>query len=75
MALPIIIVTFLVIAIIIAFGIGANDESFAGVYGSRILNMKQILILAAIFSITGALVLGEAVIKTVGKGILVLIIR
>ncbi|UCC21244.1 MAG: inorganic phosphate transporter [Promethearchaeota archaeon] len=71
MALPIILGTFLVIAIIIAFGIGANDETFAGIYGSRILNMKQILILAAIFSITGALILGEAVSKTVGKGILV----
>ncbi|MFX1391003.1 MAG: inorganic phosphate transporter [Promethearchaeota archaeon] len=71
MALPIIIATFLVIAIIIAFGIGANDETFAGIYGSRILNMKQILILAVIFSISGAFILGEAVSKTVGKGILV----
>jgi PiT family inorganic phosphate transporter len=71
MALSVILVIFLVIAIIIAFGIGANDESFAGIYGSRILNMKQILILASIFSITGALLLGEAVSKTVGKGILV----
>jgi PiT family inorganic phosphate transporter len=66
-----ILVVFLVIAIIIAFGIGGNDETFAGIYGSRILNMKQIMILAAIFAITGALVLGEAVSKTVGKGILV----
>jgi PiT family inorganic phosphate transporter len=66
-----ILVVFLVIAIIIAFGIGGNDESFAGIYGSRILNMKQIMILATIFAITGALLLGEAVSKTVGKGILV----
>ncbi|MFX0041602.1 MAG: inorganic phosphate transporter [Candidatus Hodarchaeota archaeon] len=66
-----ILVVFLVIAIIIAFGIGGNDETFAGIYGSRILNMKQIMILATIFAITGALLLGEAVSKTVGKGILV----
>lgn len=71
MAFSIILVVFLVIAIIIAFGIGGNDETFAGIYGSRILNMKQIMILAAIFAITGALILGEAVSKTVGKGILV----
>ncbi|MFX1314343.1 MAG: inorganic phosphate transporter [Promethearchaeota archaeon] len=71
MALSIILITFLIIAIIIAFGIGANDETFAGIYGSRILNMKQIMILAIIFAITGALILGEAVSKTVGKGILV----
>jgi len=71
MAFSIILVVFLVIAIIIAFGIGGNDETFAGVYGSRILNMKHIMILATIFAITGAIILGEAVSKTVGKGILV----
>jgi len=71
MAFSIILGVFLVIAIIIAFGIGGNDETFAGIYGSRILNMKQIMILATIFAITGALILGEAVSKTVGKGILV----
>jgi len=71
MATLAILITFLIIAIIIAFGIGGNDETFAGIYGSRILNMKQIMILAIIFAITGALILGEAVSKTVGKGILV----
>jgi PiT family inorganic phosphate transporter len=71
MAISVILVIFLVIAILIAFGIGGNDETFAGIYGSRILNMKQILILATIFAITGALILGEAVSKTVGKGIMV----
>ena len=67
----VILTIFLIISIVIAFGIGANDETFAGIYGSRILNMKQILILATIFAITGAFILGEAVSKTVGKGILV----
>lgn len=71
MAFSGILIVFLVIAVIIAFGIGGNDETFAGIYGSRILNMKQIMILATIFAITGALLLGEAVSKTVGKGILV----
>lgn len=71
MAFSVILAIFLVIAIVIAFGIGANDETFAGIYGSRILPMKYILILASIFAITGALILGEAVSKTVGKGIFV----
>ncbi|MFX1308962.1 MAG: anion permease [Promethearchaeota archaeon] len=70
MVFSIIMVVFLVIAIIIAFGIGGNDETFAGIYGSRILNMKHIMILASILAITGAFILGEAVSKTVGKGIL-----
>ncbi|MFX0105115.1 MAG: inorganic phosphate transporter, partial [Candidatus Hodarchaeota archaeon] len=69
MAFSIILTIFLVIAIIIAFGIGANDETFAGIYGSRILNMKQILVLATIFAIAGAFILGEAVSKTVGNNI------
>jgi len=72
MALEYIIIVFLLISIIISFGIGANDETMAPLYGSRILNMKQILILAAIFAITGALLLGEGVAKSVGDKILLL---
>ncbi|MHA1191028.1 MAG: inorganic phosphate transporter [Promethearchaeota archaeon] len=72
MALEYIVIIFLVISIIISFGIGANDETMAPLYGSRILNMKQILILAAIFAIGGALILGEGVSKSVGDKILLL---
>ncbi|MFX1377657.1 MAG: anion permease [Promethearchaeota archaeon] len=70
MAFSIILTIFLVIAIVISFGIGANDETFAGIYGSRILKMKQILILATIFAIVGAFILGGAVSKTVGDDLL-----
>ena len=72
MALEYIIIIFLIISVIISFGIGANDETMAPLYGSRILNMKQILILAAIFAIGGALLLGEGVSKSVGDKILLL---
>jgi len=72
MALEYIVIIFLIISIIISFGIGANDETMAPLYGSRILNMKQILILAAIFAIAGALLLGEGVSKSVGDKILLL---
>ena len=72
MALEYIIIIFLIISVIISFGIGANDETMAPLYGSRILNMKQILILAAIFAIAGALLLGEGVSKSVGDKILLL---
>ena len=72
MALEYIIIIFLIISVIISFGIGANDETMAPLYGSRILNMKQILILAAIFAIAGALILGEGVSKSVGDTILLL---
>jgi phosphate/sulfate permease len=72
MALEYIVIIFLIISIIISFGIGANDETMAPLYGSRILNMKQILILATIFAITGALFLGEGVATSVGAKILLL---
>jgi len=72
MALEYIIIIFLIISVIISFGIGANDETMAPLYGSRILNMKQILILAAVFAIGGALLLGEGVSKSVGDKILLL---
>ena len=70
MDLTLIIIIFLILSILIAIGIGANDETFSVVYGSKILTMKQILILAAILAIAGALLLGEGVAKTVGNSIL-----
>ncbi|MFX0074026.1 MAG: inorganic phosphate transporter [Candidatus Hermodarchaeota archaeon] len=72
MALEYIIIVFLIISIIISFGIGANDETMSPLYGARILTMKQVLIFAAIFAIAGALILGEGVAKSVGEKILLL---
>ncbi|MFX0018803.1 MAG: inorganic phosphate transporter [Promethearchaeota archaeon] len=65
-----IIAIFLVISIIISFGIGANDETMATLYGSKTLNMKELLILATIFAILGALILGKGVSETVGNNLL-----
>ncbi|MFX0027759.1 MAG: anion permease [Candidatus Hermodarchaeota archaeon] len=70
---PAVIITiFLVISILIAIAIGANDETMAPLYGSRILSMKQIIILATVFAIFGALLLGEGVAKSVGEDILLI---
>ena len=68
----VIIMIFLVLSIVIAIAIGANDETMAPLYGSRILNMKQILIIASIFAVLGAVLLGEGVAKSVGGDILLL---
>jgi len=65
-----IIMIFLLLSIIIAIAIGANDETMAPLYGARILSMRQILIIAAIFAVLGAVLLGEGVAKSVGSGIL-----
>lgn len=70
MAVLNIIIIFLIISIVISFGIGANDETMATLYGSKTLSMKELLILATIFAILGALLLGNAVSETVGKDLL-----
>ena len=70
MVLVYIIVIFLVISIVISFGIGSNDETMATLYGSKTVTMKELLILAAIFAILGAFLLGNAVSETVGKNLL-----
>ena len=70
MALLYIILIFLIISIIISFGIGANDETMATLYGSKTLSMKELLILATIFAILGATLLGNNVSETVGKDLL-----
>jgi len=69
MGLEYIIIIFLIISIIISFGIGANDETMATIYGSKTLKMKELLILATILSILGAVLLGSAVSKTVGENL------
>jgi len=58
-----------IISIIISFGIGANDETMATLYGSKTIKMKELLILATILSILGAILLGSAVSKTIGENL------
>ncbi|MBY9007479.1 MAG: anion permease [Candidatus Lokiarchaeota archaeon] len=62
-----IIIIFMFISILISFAIGANDETFSTVNGSKTLNMKEILIFATILAILGAILLGGSVSKTVGN--------
>jgi phosphate/sulfate permease len=68
----IIIVVFLIISIMISFGIGGNDETMAPIVGARLLTLKQALIIAFILALAGALILGEGVAKSVGNNILLI---
>jgi len=65
-----IIAVFIIISIFISFAIGANDETFATIHGSRTLTMKELLILGSILAIAGAFILGRGVSETVGKDLL-----
>jgi PiT family inorganic phosphate transporter len=55
----------------VGWSIGANDaaNSLGVAVGSRVLNLRQAIILIAIFGFLGAFLQGSYVIKTIGKGI------
>ena len=68
--LGIIIVSF-IIGFVLSFSIGANDvaNAFGTSFGSGALNFHQVCILATIFEVSGAVLLGGGVADTISKGI------
>ena len=54
-----------------ACGIGSNDlaNSFGTTYGSKVLSISQIVVLASIFEFSGAMVLGSPVTNTLAGSI------
>ncbi|MEM2727007.1 MAG: inorganic phosphate transporter [Archaeoglobaceae archaeon] len=69
--IDILIILAVLSAFYVAWNIGANDaaNSMATSYGSRALNLRQIIIIAAILEFFGATFFGKNVVKTIAKGI------
>jgi PiT family inorganic phosphate transporter len=67
----ILIILTIVMGIAVGWSIGANDaaNSLGTAVGSRVLTLKQAIILISIFGLLGALLQGSYVAKTIGKGI------
>ncbi|QPK78225.1 inorganic phosphate transporter [Corynebacterium lizhenjunii] len=67
----IILVTAIIFALFMAFNIGGNDvaNSFGTSVGAGTLTMKQALVVAAIFEVSGAILAGGEVTNTVRSGI------
>ncbi len=67
----VVLVTSIVFAMFMAFNIGGNDvaNSFGTSVGAGTLTLKQALIVAAIFEVSGAVLAGGEVTNTVRSGI------
>jgi len=61
----------ILMGIAVGWSIGANDaaNSLGTAVGSRVLNLKQAIILIAVFGFLGAFLQGSYVTKTISKGI------
>ncbi|NVM28162.1 MAG: inorganic phosphate transporter [Candidatus Helarchaeota archaeon] len=66
----VLLVVLLILSVVIAFGIGGNDEALAPLVGSGAVKMKYVLILGIVVNILGAVILGGAVSETIGAGLL-----
>lgn len=64
------IIILLIVTFILAFGIGANDETMAPVVGSHSLKLKTAVIAGGILSFFGCYFLARNVGKTIGRNLL-----
>ena len=64
------LIVLMTLSVVIAFGIGANDEALAPLIGSGAMKLKYVLLLGLVINVVGAIALGWAVNETIGVGLL-----
>lgn len=69
MSEPIIVGAALLLGFVVAFTIGANDETMTPAVGAGLLSLGVAVVIGGIFNFIGVFFLGESVSSTVGKGI------
>lgn len=65
-----VIILLLVLMVLLAFAIGANDETMATLVGSRAIKLRTAILLGGALVFFGVLVLSQAVGETIGKNLL-----
>ncbi|MHA1728952.1 MAG: inorganic phosphate transporter [Promethearchaeota archaeon] len=65
-----IVIILLIVSFLLAFGIGANDESMATVVGAKAVTLKVAIIGGGILSFIGCFFLASVVGKTIGASML-----
>ncbi|MHA2218410.1 MAG: anion permease, partial [Candidatus Hodarchaeales archaeon] len=64
---PLLITVALGIGLIVAFTIGANDETMTPAVGAGLLSLSMAVLLGGVINLIGVFFLGESVSKTVGN--------
>ena len=66
----VLIIALIVFSLILAFGVGGQDETMATLYGSGSLTLRKAVIIGAILSFFGVLFLSQSVGETIGENLL-----
>ena len=70
--IPLILISAVFLGFFSAYGVGANDvaNAMGTSVGSKVLTVKQAILIAAVFEFLGAFLAGGGVTETIRKGVI-----
>ena len=70
--IPLILISSAMLGFFTAYGVGANDvaNAMGTSVGSKVLTIKQAVLVAAVFEFLGAFLAGGGVTQTIRKGVI-----